>query len=230
MNRWVQVLVLVLVAGVLLAGELRAAAAEEEEGAVPGVRGRPSKLDYVSRFVLRYMRWLDWTTSDGVHYGYFATNVLVVHLGVTLCMTGMVWFVQWVHYPLFIYVGREQYPTYERKQLRALASSGVFWHTVELVTGVLMLRWRPPQLSFVLVVVNLALLVLAFLSTAFLQIPMHMILKRSYTKSVHYSLVNSNWVRTVLWTVRAVLLLHVVQRILIANMVAPAASGWDAAE
>ncbi len=39
--------------------------------------------------------------------------LLAVHLAATAAMTGLIWFVQVVHYPLFDLVGRAQFVGYE---------------------------------------------------------------------------------------------------------------------
>ncbi len=41
------------------------------------------------------------------------TFVLLVHIAATLFMTGLIWFVQIVHYPLFSSVGADGFVAYE---------------------------------------------------------------------------------------------------------------------
>ncbi|MDP9439422.1 MAG: hypothetical protein M3P49_11875, partial [Actinomycetota bacterium] len=44
--------------------------------------------------------------------------VLLVHVGATLFMVGLIWFVQIVHYPLFASVGRGGFAEYSRAHSR----------------------------------------------------------------------------------------------------------------
>ncbi|HEX2205610.1 MAG TPA: hypothetical protein VHG91_20025 [Longimicrobium sp.] len=48
---------------------------------------------------------------------------------------------------------------------------------------------------------------MVWLSTALLQVPMHGRLERGFDAAAHRRLVATNWVRTVAWTARGVLLL-----------------------
>jgi hypothetical protein len=50
-------------------------------------------------------------------------------------------------------------------------------------------------------------LLLIWCSTAFLQVPMHQRLSSGFDAAAHRSLVKTNWVRTILWSARALLAL-----------------------
>ncbi len=135
------------------------------------------------------------------------TILLVAHLAATLFMTGVIWFVQVVHYPLFRLVGNSEFARYE--------AAHTFWTTwvvappmlTELTTAVLLLLFKPKGVSDGILWFNLALLAIIWLSTAFLQVPCHQQLGQGFDATVHHRLVVTNWLRTFCWTVRAGLLL-----------------------
>ena len=54
---------------------------------------------------------------------------------------------------------------------------------------------------------GLVLVILIWLSTALYQVPQHRQLSVQWSASAHRLLVGTNWLRTVLWTVRGVLVL-----------------------
>jgi hypothetical protein len=56
---------------------------------------------------------------------------------------------------------------------------------------------------------GLALLLLIWVSTAVFQVPAHEKLKSGFDEAWHRRLVDWNWVRTGLWTLRAMLLLWI---------------------
>ena len=76
---------------------------------------------------------------------------------------------------------------------------------VEAFTSVLLL-WYPPIADHSLLLMGVGLIFLIWISTAFLQIPCHGELARGYQPVYHRRLVLSNWIRTISWTLRAVLL------------------------
>ena len=76
---------------------------------------------------------------------------------------------------------------------------------VELVTAILLLNYLPKGVSAAWVWAALVLLVVAWLSTAFLQVPCHSKLNIAFDADVHRRLVNSNWIRTISWTLRGLL-------------------------
>ena len=49
---------------------------------------------------------------------------------------------------------------------------------------------------------------------AFLSVPQHAVLARGFDADAHASLVTTNWVRTVAWSARGLMLLWIVERTL----------------
>jgi hypothetical protein len=118
-------------------------------------------------------------------------------------MTGLIWFVQVVHYPLFAAVGREQFAQYE--QAHAALTTYVVGPVMllELGTAILLAYLRPGAASYI----GLALLAVIWASTAFLQVPKHNALQHGFDAETHAALVKTNWIRTVCWTARSALCL-----------------------
>ncbi len=133
------------------------------------------------------------------------TLTLLIHAGSTLAMFGLIWFVQIVHYPLFSKVGKADFAAYEAAHASLTTLVVAPLMGLELLTGILLLVYLPERW---LTVAGLIMILLIWASTAFVQVPQHHILARDYDAKAHRILVASNWVRTLLWSARAVLVLY----------------------
>ena len=122
-------------------------------------------------------------------------------------MTGLIWFVQLVHYPLFAAVGSHHFTAYEQRHTRRTTwVVGVFM-PVEAATAAWLLLDRPVGSSASLVVGGAVLVAVLWVSTALWQAPLHGRLSRGFDSRLHRQLVRSNWLRTALWSLRSALVL-----------------------
>lgn len=136
-------------------------------------------------------------------------RLLLVQLVCGLAMTGILWFVQVVHYPLFAQVGASGFSLYETEHARRTAWVVGPLMCVELVAAALFVlpRFRPAAISTSAAWVGLALLAVIWLSTGLVQAPLHNRLAGGLDAAVISRLVATNWIRTVAWTLRSGLLL-----------------------
>ncbi|MFO0863575.1 MAG: hypothetical protein U0744_02760 [Gemmataceae bacterium] len=133
--------------------------------------------------------------------------VLLVHVASTLFMSGLIWFVQIVHYPLFAATGTAEFPSYEERHARLTTWVVGPPMLLESATAILLLWHRPPGISNSILVAGLALGEKIWISTAFLQVPCHNRLTHGFQTETHVRLVATNWIRTAAWTLRAFLVL-----------------------
>jgi hypothetical protein len=133
--------------------------------------------------------------------------LLLAHAAATLFMVGVIWFVQLVHYPLFARVGRPGFAAYSGSHARLTGLVVGPPVLLEAATAVALVVWTPPGISVPLVWAGLILVAGIWLSTAFLQSPRHTTLGRGFDPSAHRFLVTSNWLRTVLWSLRGLVVL-----------------------
>ncbi|HEY3442163.1 MAG TPA: hypothetical protein VGK29_15495 [Paludibaculum sp.] len=135
-------------------------------------------------------------------------SLLAAHAGATLFMVGLIWFVQMVHYPLFGLVGTGAFAGYERAHtgLTTLVVGPPM--LVELVCAVLILLWRPASWPLWAAWLGLALVAVIWASTLFVQVPRHGELAAGFASGSHRSLVATNWIRTVAWTLRGGMVLY----------------------
>jgi hypothetical protein len=131
--------------------------------------------------------------------------VLLLNCLATLFMTGVIWFVQLVHYPLFASVGEAGFSAYEARHASLTTLVVMPPMVIELLTAALLLVRRPGIVSPPEAWSGLVLVVLIWVSTAVLQVPLHNTLGSGFDATAHQSLVYGNWLRTVAWSLRSLL-------------------------
>ncbi len=120
-------------------------------------------------------------------------------------MMGVIWTMQLVHYPLFALVASDAFTAYERAHMSRITLIVAPMMFLELITAIWLVVRPPAHIPTWLPWLGLALVVLLWLSTATLQGPAHYRLAAEYSDERVRFLVNSNWIRTILWTARAIL-------------------------
>ncbi|MFG0246635.1 MAG: hypothetical protein ACF8MF_11365 [Phycisphaerales bacterium JB052] len=131
-------------------------------------------------------------------------TILLVHAGSTCAMMGLIWFVQIVHYPLMARVGAQDYSLYQHAHMSRTTFVVAPLMLAEMGTAILLLWLLGPD-AFPLTIAGLVMLVLNWISTAALQVPAHKGLTQGFAERAHRRLVATNWIRTILWSLRAVL-------------------------
>ena len=131
--------------------------------------------------------------------------VILLHLLATVFMTGVIWIIQILHYPLFNMVGRENFAAYETAHTNLITLVVMPAMLLELIFTAIIFFAPPTSIPSSLNWLNAVLLGIVWLSTAFLQVPQHSILSSGFDEKAYQTLVNSNWIRTVAWSVKAVI-------------------------
>ena len=85
---------------------------------------------------------------------------------------------------------------------------------IELITAVWLVLDRPPVIPAWAVLLGVVLVGVIWLSTAFVQVPLHQALSNGFDADVHRRLVATNWIRTVAWTIRGGLVGWLLYRLL----------------
>lgn len=129
--------------------------------------------------------------------------VLSVHLIATAAMTGLIWFVQVVHYPLFGAVGDANFVAYEREHTRRTGFVVGPFMAAEGVTT-LWLFFAPVD-GRLLPLVGGLLLTVVLGSTVAVQVPLHDTLSTTPDRAAMRRLVRGNWIRTIGWSLRTVI-------------------------
>jgi len=131
---------------------------------------------------------------------------LVLHLVCSAYMTGIIWFVQRVQYPMFHLTdgqassgaGHQEYTTRMGFVVMPVMLAELGLQLWLLLTG-----------QQELALLTTGLLAVIWLSTFLLQVPCHTALNQGYDKAAHQKLVRTNWIRTLAWTARTAILIWV---------------------
>lgn len=132
-----------------------------------------------------------------------------LHLASCLFLTGLIWTVQMVHYPSFAFVAEAQFEKFNIFHQSAITYVVGPMMVFELLTGVMLWINQSQDWKFLALVSMVGLI---WLSTFFLSVPLHTkLLNNGYNKEVIDQLVLTNWPRTILWSLRSVLLLYLLK-------------------
>lgn len=134
--------------------------------------------------------------------------LFILQIASTLIMLGVIWIIQLVQYPFFSHVNAENFPKYH--------AAHTFWITpvvaptmiIELITSILIMFYPPKNIDAKLLYIGLILTLIVWASTFFIQIPLHSKLANSFDAEAHRLLVNTNWIRTIAWSLRTILVIY----------------------
>lgn len=129
--------------------------------------------------------------------------LLSAHAGATLFMTGVIWFVQVVHYPLLARAGSDGFAEHAREHARLTG-----WIVGPAMSAELFLALALAARGGAAAWTGLGLLAVIWLSTALVQVPLHQQLQAGFDADAHRRLVRTNRLRTAAWTARAAIALH----------------------
>ncbi len=138
--------------------------------------------------------------------------VLLAQAFATLFMTGLGWFVQVVHYPLFSRVGEAGFAAYHERHSALTTQVVGLPMLAEIATAAWLVFVPTAGIPRTWAWAGLVLVGLVWASTAFLQIPQHGVLGGGYDEAAWRRLVAGNWLRTIAWTLRSVLVLAMLVR------------------
>lgn len=130
-------------------------------------------------------------------------KLLLIHLALCLFMTGLIWTIQLVHYPAFRYIDLSKFKEFTAYHGRNITPITAFPMILELMTGAFLLY----HFQDFVFLINFILIVVIWLSTFFLSVPLHMKLSNTHDKTVIEKLILTNWPRTLIWTARSGLLI-----------------------
>lgn len=133
-------------------------------------------------------------------------NLLLIQFTATALMTGIIWFVQIVHYPLFGRIPADGFTHYEQAHTVRTGWVVAPLMLLELATAAALPLLRAPVSATPAYLAALGCLLLIWASTFLIQVPLHGILERHPDAAAMRRLVTTNWIRTLLWSVRLGLL------------------------
>ncbi|MEM8679949.1 MAG: hypothetical protein AAGF97_11400 [Planctomycetota bacterium] len=135
--------------------------------------------------------------------------LLLLNLGATLYMVGLIWMVQVVHYPLMDRVSPENFAPFEQDHQRLTTFVVAPPMLIEAATAVALVFMVPKPECRWLLWVALGLLGVAWLTTYAISVPCHTRLAQGFDAATHARLVITNWIRTFAWSARGAIMLYI---------------------
>ena len=114
-------------------------------------------------------------------------------------MLGAIWLIQLVHYPSFLLVAPERFQAFHTMHTGRMGLLVGPMMILELASSILLLITEDNIWS----VSNLLLVVGIWVSTFAVSVPLHNKLVLGFNQEVIQQLIQTNWIRTLLWTMKA---------------------------
>ncbi len=138
--------------------------------------------------------------------------VLLINLFSAFAMTGIIWLIQLTHYPSFRYVEMKAWPQFHTFHTGSITLVVAPLMMAQLLSSITLL-FSPLFLNYkFLLIINLALVCVVFIATAFISVPIHNKIAEFFDSSLIESLILTNWIRTISWTLNSVLLIYLISR------------------
>ena len=121
-------------------------------------------------------------------------------------MTGLIWIVQVIHYPLFKFVGENTFSNYHKAHIEKTTFVIAIPMILEIITAFYLIIHSDLYRHNIIFLIAFVFLILVWIVTFFISVPKHNVLANGFNDSTISALTKTNWLRTVAWTLRAVLL------------------------
>lgn len=138
--------------------------------------------------------------------------LFTINLASSLFLTGLIWTIQCVHYPIFYRLDLTKFTEHISFHKSAISILVVPAMTIELGTSG-WLAWSAPSYLFYHQA-GLVTVILIWLITFFVQVPLHEKLSLSRNEKIINRLVKTNWLRTALWSFKTFIALTILNKLL----------------
>ena len=128
----------------------------------------------------------------------------LIHLVMTSIMVGVIWVIQLVHYPSFHFIKLNMYTVFQKFHMEKISIIVIPVMVAELVTAFLLLYYEESRNT--LLIISVIILIFIWGITVVFFSGVHNKLMVGYNEIIVNHLVVMNWVRTLLWTMRLLLL------------------------
>ena len=128
-----------------------------------------------------------------------------VHFLSTSLMVGIIWVIQLLHYPAFNFIKESDYVEFQHFHMQRISFIVVPVMILELFSAFMLvyyLRYNP-------LILCLIILLVIWLITFVFFTKLHQSLLGGYDKIIVDKLVQINWSRTVLWSLRLIILIYI---------------------
>ncbi len=126
-------------------------------------------------------------------------TLILLNFIVSITMLSIIMVTQIVSYPLFLNVN-EEFTSYHSEYIKKITIIVMPVMIIELILTIMLYYMLDGFLSQIFLIS----LILIFISTVFIQVPIHNKLKFNYDQYLIKKLIKTNWLRTFLWSAKTI--------------------------
>ena len=130
-------------------------------------------------------------------------DLIKIHLLATAILTGAIWVIQLIHYPVFKYIDKSYFKLFMKFHVRGILIFVLPFMLIEIVSGTYLFIIGYNSIIFLF---SLVILYLIWISTLLIFSNYHKELQHDKDNDIINKLVKYNWFRTLGWTVRLILI------------------------
>lgn len=143
------------------------------------------------------------TNRFPIYHNMSHDTLFLVNACSSIFMAGLIWFVQVVHYPSFLDVEDSNFQRFHKNHVIRTGFVVIPPMLIELASSALLVFLYTEL--FLIDSLGLILVILIWISTFMLQAPAHHTLQKQFDRALAVKLIRTNWIRTVLWSLKALL-------------------------
>tara|TARA_B100000965_G_C19499684_1_gene716873 strand:- start:634 stop:1059 length:426 start_codon:yes stop_codon:yes gene_type:complete len=132
-------------------------------------------------------------------------SILLFQIVINVYLLGVIIMTQFITYPTFLIIDKNSFNKYHRKYVNIISIIVAPAMVLE-ITSLIVLVYLSKDF---LLVKSLILLLFIWLTTFIIMVPSHNILSRKNDSKEIKKLININWVRTFLWSVKLIVMLFI---------------------
>ena len=128
-----------------------------------------------------------------------------VHFLSTSLMVGIIWVIQLLHYPAFHFIKESNYVKFQHFHMQRISFIVVPVMILELFSAFMLVYYLRSNLLTICLIILLFIWLITFVFFT----KLHQSLLDGYNKTIVDKLVKINWSRTILWSLRLIILIYI---------------------
>ena len=133
--------------------------------------------------------------------------IFLLNLVLAFIAVGLIWTIQLVHYPAMRFIPKERFVEYHNFHSMRISFLAIPLMVTELGTSLILFYQNYNNAIQTIFLINLVIVALIWLSTFLIQVPLHNALSKEKQSEKLSKLICTNWIRTILWTARSILMI-----------------------
>ena len=133
--------------------------------------------------------------------------IFLLNLVLAFIAVGLIWTIQLVHYPSMRFIPKERFVEYHNFHSIRISFLAIPLMVTELGTSLILFYQNYNNVIQTIFLINLVIVALIWLSTFLIQVPLHNALSKEKQSEKLSKLICTNWIRTILWTARSILMI-----------------------